>query len=397
MSEATLKNVVVIGASGAGAQLAHSLEKTLPKDHRIVLIEANEFAYWPIGALRAAVQPGFEKEVFASLDGFFGKDSRHVLLAGYNVTEIKGDSITLDRDAPAPFNGSTISVEIGVIATGSSYNTPMRPVSAKLDESVAALKKNQEDVKNAKHVVILGGGPVGVEFAGEIVAQHPGKSITIVQRDDRLIPGWREGLHTRLLAQAKAKGIDVRLNTSIDVSDDLASSSNKLLQQPQTLTLSDGSQIQCDFLFVGTGGKPNVDAVPKEALRDPKPGQLASPHARVAVDPATLRVEYQGLHDRWFCIGDASNSPDPKTYVAASAHAPVVASQVVAQASGAKAKKPKQHGGSPNFMVVPFGPSGGAAQMVYPVLGEWVTSLIKGKTLFISKFTPVYPGGQPLK
>lgn len=52
------KNVVIIGASAAGANVAHALEKTLPASHRIVLIEANEFAYWPIGALRAAVKPG---------------------------------------------------------------------------------------------------------------------------------------------------------------------------------------------------------------------------------------------------------------------------------------------------------------------------------------------------
>ena len=57
MSE-NLKNVVIIGCASGGATLARLLEKTLPADSRLVLIEKNEFAYWPVGGLRAAVKAG---------------------------------------------------------------------------------------------------------------------------------------------------------------------------------------------------------------------------------------------------------------------------------------------------------------------------------------------------
>lgn len=52
------KNVVIIGGCSGGATLARLLEKTLPADTRMILIEKNEFAYWPVGGLRAAVKPG---------------------------------------------------------------------------------------------------------------------------------------------------------------------------------------------------------------------------------------------------------------------------------------------------------------------------------------------------
>lgn len=45
-------------ASVAGHSLANYLAPHLPTTHRILLIDANEFAYWAIGALRAAVVPG---------------------------------------------------------------------------------------------------------------------------------------------------------------------------------------------------------------------------------------------------------------------------------------------------------------------------------------------------
>lgn len=62
---------------------------------------------------------GFEKEIFASLENFFEKDSRHVVLAGYHVKSVNVDHIELDRTTPAALGGSnTISVDVGLIATG---------------------------------------------------------------------------------------------------------------------------------------------------------------------------------------------------------------------------------------------------------------------------------------
>lgn len=52
------KNIVIIGASVAGVHTAHALEKVVPETHRIILINAHEFAYWPVGGLRASVKPG---------------------------------------------------------------------------------------------------------------------------------------------------------------------------------------------------------------------------------------------------------------------------------------------------------------------------------------------------
>ncbi|PWN34272.1 FAD/NAD(P)-binding domain-containing protein [Meira miltonrushii] len=396
MSE--LKNVVIVGASAAGAQVAHQLEKTLPSTHRIVLIEANNFAYWPIGALRASVKAGFENEIFASYDNFFPADSRHIILTGYKVASISAQSVKLDKQAPAPFNSDEIQVDIGVIATGSKYAYPMRPSSQSLEESVESLRKLQKDIEQAKNVVILGAGPVGIEMSGEIRAVYPDKKITIIERGPRILNGFREALHNNLLNQLKKKKIEIKFNTSVEVTDDLQSSAQKLLNEPLKLSLSDGSTIETDFLFIGTGGSPNVSAVPQEALSEATAGVKGSraPVKRVGVDQGTLRVQYEPLKERWFCLGDASNSNDSKTNIAATAHAPIVASQVVGQAGNTK-KGVKQHTKALNAISVPLGPDGGATQVIWPVFGEWVTSLGKGKGLLLNLFTPIYPGGQPLK
>lgn len=389
-----IKNVVIIGASAGGAQTARALQKRLPITHRIVLIEANEFAFWIVGALRAAVMPGYENSVFTSLDAFFPDDSRQVLLKKTRVLEIASDHVRLDKVAPAPFNSDRIQVDIGVISTGLQYPFPMVPSSQVWQESVHAYRATQGQIAAAKHIVILGGGAVGVEFAGEVRELYPQKRITLLERSPRLLNGWRKPLHAQLYAQLVRSHVDVRLGTSLHVTEELRASAYRLLSPAKRFKLSDGSVVDCDFLFIGTGGNANALALNPDALsasiQKARPGSRSEAAPRyVAVDPKTLRLEYEPLHARWFCVGDAANTSDPKTYTAAERHANVVASQVLGQVRKSSSGL-KQHSKATPFISVSLGTSGGATQFVWPVFGRKVTSLIKSSSLLLSAFRQRY-------
>ena len=52
---AELINVVVVGLGLSGAPLCRSLAASLPTTHRIVAITAQDFGYYPVASLRAAV------------------------------------------------------------------------------------------------------------------------------------------------------------------------------------------------------------------------------------------------------------------------------------------------------------------------------------------------------
>ena len=49
-----------------------------------------------------------------------------------------------------------------------------------IEEMLASYAKVQAAVKEAQRILILGGGPVGVEMAGEIHAYFPDKKVTLV-------------------------------------------------------------------------------------------------------------------------------------------------------------------------------------------------------------------------
>jgi NADH dehydrogenase FAD-containing subunit len=50
------------------------------------------------------------------------------------------------------------------------------------------LQSLNERVKGAKRVLIVGGGSLGVELAGEILTDHPTVKVTLVQSQDTLLP-----------------------------------------------------------------------------------------------------------------------------------------------------------------------------------------------------------------
>jgi NADH dehydrogenase FAD-containing subunit len=108
------------------------------------------------------------------------------------------------------------------IATGASQLFPMRPQSSSsTPESVeSAFRQMQTSIASAKRILVIGGGPTGIEFTGEVLAQHPDKSITLVHRnttllDDRFPAKLAAGLETQL----RNKGVELLLGQHLDVGD----------------------------------------------------------------------------------------------------------------------------------------------------------------------------------
>ena len=53
-----------------------------------------------------------------------------------------------------------------VLALGSTYSFPSRPVSDKLEQAKQGFKDRQAEIEKLDNFVIVGGGAVGIEYAG---------------------------------------------------------------------------------------------------------------------------------------------------------------------------------------------------------------------------------------
>ena len=371
-----LKNVVIVGAASTGAHTARNLAKTLPATHRVILIDSAESIYHPVSGLRASVQPGFEKEVLRPLKTFFKDGQRHITKPLTKVVTVSEDHVVTDA-------GETIPFDQALFATGTNYASPGRQASTKHDESIAALQKAQEEVKHAKNILVLGGGAVGVEWTGEVVAQHGVKSkkITLVSAGAQLIgPQFSPKLHAQLIPQLDQAGVTTILGDEIDASD----LHTGPLASPQTFTTKGGKIIpDVDYVFVGFGNGPN-----SQVFRAFDPEAIEAGTAFVKVNPQTLKVETP-KSKRWWAGGDVSNAPGGKVLYQTEGQAATIAANILATiqaaASGAEPNL-KNWKPMPLLCAVPFGPSGGAIQL--PFVGVWgkrTVSMIKGKTLFVSQ------------
>ena len=115
----------------------------------------------------------------------------------------------------------------------------------------------------------MGGGPVGIEFAGEIRSVYKDKKITIATSGP-LMPGpWKDSLRTKLAGLLKNTNVDAKTNVKVDLPEDPAVAEH--LSTPRDVSLSDGSTISAAMR--PSEADDTVLSGRKNAPRLPKRGQ----------------------------------------------------------------------------------------------------------------------------
>ena len=191
-----MPRVVVVGASFAGLYAAKGLRSVAD----VVLIDASdEWEYTP--SVHEVL--GGHRKAATILTSFVD------VLPG--VEFVKGVAVAA--------NASEVRVEMGgsikrlpydhlIICTGCAY---ARPIKAALTESDrrAQLAGAQSLYRDASSVLVVGGGAVGVEVAGELAANH---EVTLTAREDELVGDLPEAARRYALESLHAQNVRVLLN-----------------------------------------------------------------------------------------------------------------------------------------------------------------------------------------
>jgi len=147
-------------------------------------------------------------------------------------------------------------------------------------------------IESSESVLIIGGGPTGVELAAEIAVDYPGKKVTLIHRGPRLLEFMGEKASKKCLDWLTSKKVDVLLQQSVDL--------GSLSDTEKVYKTSGGETVTADCHFVCIG-KPLSsswlhDTILKESL-DSK--------GRIMVEN-DLRVKgYNNI----FAIGDIMDIP----------------------------------------------------------------------------------------
>ena len=109
----------------------------------------------------------------------------------------------------------------------------------------------------AKRVVVVGGGYIGLEAAA--VLRKLGCEVVLLEAMPRLLARVAgEDLSRFYLAEHRAQGVDIRLETTVDCIEGTDSGDGSGRQRVTGVKLHDGSTVPCDMVVVGIGIVPSI-------------------------------------------------------------------------------------------------------------------------------------------
>ncbi|XP_030830622.1 apoptosis-inducing factor 2 [Strongylocentrotus purpuratus] len=349
------KTVVVIGCSFGGKAVAYPLRGQC----KLIVIDPREAMHITIAAPRACVEPGFAKRVLIPLKEVFGDSF---------------EQDTVEKISPAAgqvvlSNGKEISYDYLVIATGTTGPFPGKLQNdCTIDQALDLYKDACEKVKAAKTVVIIGGGAVGVEIAGEVATDYPDKEVTIIHARDSLVePATSDTFRASVQKQLEELNVKLVFGEKVTNLDDIP----RDLSGATVLT-DKGKSIQADVVFVCIGSSINSQAYAEEL------GSKMDARGSLQVNQY-LQVEG---HENIFAVGDCCNADVQKMAYRAGEQGKAVYHNIVQHASGYPLKPYK----SPCVMfALSIGRHRGQLQNGNMVLGSWLMKRVKSHDLFTGK------------
>jgi NADH dehydrogenase FAD-containing subunit len=228
------KNVVVIGGSFGGFFLAKQLSESLPTGYRVVLIEKHSHFHFTWNFPRISVVSGHSDKAFIP----YPRQPSFAPAGVYSFRQ--GTVVEIDVGKVILEDGSQIPFEYLAIATGSQARYPARLDADEKPACIKFFQAQQDRVRVAEHIVIVGGGAAGVEVAGDIKTKYPSKTVTLVHSREELLNSFGKGLHGIASNALEKLGVEILLGERV--------TSGVETEPPKAVVLRSGKVLQCDTL-----------------------------------------------------------------------------------------------------------------------------------------------------
>lgn len=118
-------------------------------------------------------------------------------------------------------SGQRIKYEYLVVATGSVAGLPSRVGREDKADGIQLFREMQDRIQAAKDVVVLGGGPAGVEIAADAKALYPEKNVTLLHSQKRLMnASFGPKMHEVAVKELEKLGVNLVLGERAQIPDD---------------------------------------------------------------------------------------------------------------------------------------------------------------------------------
>ncbi|KAJ7112409.1 hypothetical protein C8R43DRAFT_1040589 [Mycena crocata] len=356
--------VVVVGGGGAGVKLCRDLSSKLdPTKYQLVLITQRSF-HLHLPALPRMVVTSVGKLEDSALMPY------DKLFVGGHGTVRQGTIESVEPQESGGkivlYGGEKLHYRILILCTGSSWDGPIHLPMLK-DEALQTIDNWRVRFKEAKSIILVGGGAVGIELAGELKDHYPEKPVTIVHSGAQLLNStYPDKFRARLEASLRGRGVQIILNDHVGNLPDRSG--------PGSVTTRQGLNLEADLILPTWGGRPNTEFICSLGA------DVLDGNGRVRVNSHLQMVGNPNI----FAAGDVANLVEEKQLAKCTKHASVIVPNVISILNGKESTA--QYKGATEAIFVTAGRSRGAGfvKILCGIsVGDRLVALIKGRDLFV--------------
>lgn len=244
--------VVIIGGSFAAHFAVTALYKN-SKDLEVTMVSMSTHSYFNISAPRLLVSPESVDDVMFSNEDFMAKRSNgkgKFVHGKATSVDFKGKTVTVLSKG----SSTTLSYDLLVLATGTKSNFNGFKVNDSHLDAKRAIEDTAKKLEAAKLVAVIGGGPTGVETAGEISYTYKSAAVTIYSGNSgplSAIPKLLSGATSKL----EALGVEVVNKVRVKSVDN------------DTIVLDNGKKFKYDVVIDASTLTPYSDYLP-DSIKD---------------------------------------------------------------------------------------------------------------------------------
>ena len=321
---AVQKKIVILGGSYGGVSTAHYLLKhavpNLPDkaSYQVVLVSTSSKAMCRPACPRAMLSDDMfpQEKLFVDIPNAFeqySKDSFRFIHGA--ATELDHTNRTVCITSAAN-NAERIDFYALVIATGASTYSPLLGLTQGHEFLRISWTAFRKALPSARSIVIAGGGPAGIETAGELgeflngragwfssKLANPKVPITVICAASKILPALRPAIAQKAEEYLAKVGVTVVKNVRVKTVVPDGAGTNSVTTNA-TLTLDDGTTLNTDLYIPATGARPNTSFIHEDLLTVDR---------HVNTNALTLRVDSAG--PRVYAIGDVASYARPAIHL----------------------------------------------------------------------------------